>query len=84
MVVGIGTYLSGYFGLSYPLGLTDCLIWGSLISAIDPVATLAIFNSLDVPPKLYMLVFGESVLNDAVSVVISPAIYVQLMNSRTD
>lgn len=48
----------------------DCLIWGSLISAIDPVATLAIFNALDAPPQLYMLVFGESVLNDAVSVVL--------------
>eukprot|EP00961_Rhodomonas_salina_P131520 1770138-Rhodomonas_salina.1 len=33
----------------------------------DPVATLAIFHTLDVNPTLYMLVFGESVLNDAVA-----------------
>lgn len=59
-----------------------CLLWficiaiklcsfafGSLISAVDPVATLAIFHALDVDPTLNMLVFGESVLNDAVSIV---------------
>jgi sodium/hydrogen exchanger 8 len=34
------------------------------------VATLAIFNALDVDPTLYMYVFGESVLNDAVAVVL--------------
>ena len=43
--------------------------FGSLISAVDPVATLAIFHALDVDPTLNMLVFGESVLNDAVSIV---------------
>ncbi len=32
------------------------------------MATLAIFHTLDVNPTLYMLVFGESVLNDAVAV----------------
>ena len=46
------------------------LTFGSLISAVDPVATLAIFNALDVNPTLHMLVFGESVLNDAVAVVL--------------
>jgi len=46
------------------------LAFGSLISAVDPVATLAIFNALNVDQTLYMLVFGESVLNDAVAVVL--------------
>lgn len=38
---------------------------GSAISSIDPVATLAVLNEVEVPPLLYNLVFGESVLNDA-------------------
>ena len=45
--------------------------FGSLISAVDPVATLAIFHALHVDPTLNMLVFGESVLNDAVSIVLT-------------
>lgn len=47
------------------------VVWlpaGALISATDPVATLSVFSQLDVPPLLYNIVFGESVLNDAVSV----------------
>jgi solute carrier family 9 (sodium/hydrogen exchanger), member 8 len=46
------------------------MIFGSLISAVDPVATLAIFHAIDVDPTLYMLVFGESVLNDAIAIVL--------------
>ena len=38
---------------------------------VDPVATLAIFNALDIDPILNMLVFGESILNDAVAIVLS-------------
>lgn len=45
--------------------------FGSLISAVDPVATIAIFNALHVDPVLNMLVFGESILNDAVSIVLT-------------
>ena len=45
--------------------------FGCLISAVDPVATLAIFHALDLDPTLNMLVFGESVLNDAVSIVMT-------------
>ena len=43
---------------------------GALISATDPVATLSIFSDMDVPPVLYNLVFGESVLNDATAIVL--------------
>ena len=42
-----------------------------MISAIDPVATISIFKSLRVSEKLYMIVFGESVVNDAVSIALA-------------
>ena len=39
------------------------------LSATDPVTILAIFNQYKVDPKLYSIIFGESLLNDAVSIV---------------
>jgi len=47
----------------------ECLIFGSTLSATDPVTILAIFNQYKVDPKLYTVIFGESLLNDAVSIV---------------
>ena len=55
----------------YPLSVAESFAFGSLISAVDPVATLAIFQAIDTDPVLYMLVFGESVLNDAVAIVLT-------------
>ncbi|KAL0268570.1 UNVERIFIED_CONTAM: hypothetical protein PYX00_010457 [Menopon gallinae] len=52
----------------------DTLYFGALISSTDPLTILAIFNDLQVDVNLYALVFGESVLNDAVSIVLSGAI----------
>jgi len=45
-------------------------MYGAAISSIDPVATLAILHNANAPPVLYSLVFGESVLNDAVAIVL--------------
>uniref|UniRef100_A0A8C7PQY1 Sodium/hydrogen exchanger n=1 Tax=Oncorhynchus mykiss TaxID=8022 RepID=A0A8C7PQY1_ONCMY len=53
---------------------TDCLLFGAIVSATDPVTVLAIFNELQVDVDLYALLFGESVLNDAVAVVLSSSI----------
>lgn len=55
----------------YKLTFVESFAFGSLISAVDPVATLAIFHALNVDQVLYMLVFGESILNDAVSIVLT-------------
>ncbi|CAE7564401.1 Slc9a8, partial [Symbiodinium pilosum] len=44
--------------------------YGSLIAATDPVATLATYASLKVEPVLNIMVFGESMINDAVAIVI--------------
>ena len=50
----------------------ESLLFGALISAVDPVATLSILGApeLNLDPLLYSLVFGESVLNDAVAIVL--------------
>uniref|UniRef100_A0A8C3RX33 Sodium/hydrogen exchanger n=1 Tax=Chelydra serpentina TaxID=8475 RepID=A0A8C3RX33_CHESE len=53
---------------------TDCLLFGAVISATDPVTVLAIFNDLHADVDLYALLFGESVLNDAVAIVLSSSI----------
>ncbi|XP_075734807.1 na[+]/H[+] hydrogen exchanger 1 isoform X2 [Rhipicephalus microplus] len=71
-------YESGYnlhkADVAYKLDFTESFAFGSLISAVDPVATLAIFHALDIDPVLNMLVFGESILNDAVSIVLATTI----------
>lgn len=77
----VSTFVIGY--LVYWTGLTglinidstspmESLVFGSLISAVDPVATLSIMGNpeLNCDTLLYSLVFGESVLNDAVAIVL--------------
>lgn len=50
--------------------LAELLAFGALLSATDPVTTLSVFQEKKVDPHLFYLVFGESVLNDAVGLVL--------------
>lgn len=54
------------------LPLLDSLVFGSLISSIDPVATLGILASVGVSQTdtLYTLIFGEALLNDGIAIVL--------------
>lgn len=49
--------------------MKDSFAFGSLISATDPVAVLAIFKEMDADENLYSIVFGESIFNDAIGIV---------------
>lgn len=70
LAVGGLVYIAGKANLAYPLDLLPCLMFGALISATDPVTVLATFQELQVEQNMYALVFGESVLNDAVAIVL--------------
>ncbi|KAL6854576.1 hypothetical protein ACP4OV_019138 [Aristida adscensionis] len=67
-VTGLLVYLGGLTFLMYKLPLVECLMFGALISATDPVTVLSIFQELGTDVNLYALVFGESVLNDAMAI----------------
>ncbi|XP_038050054.1 sodium/hydrogen exchanger 9-like [Patiria miniata] len=79
----IGTTISCFVvgGIMYALvvkamgrtdfSIQDSLLFGALISATDPVTVLAVFHDLQVDVDMFILVFGESVLNDAVAIVLS-------------
>jgi solute carrier family 9 (sodium/hydrogen exchanger), member 8 len=72
-VVGLGTWYAAHLGLISAIDKSnpmEALLFGALISAVDPVATLSILGNaeLDCDRLLYSLVFGESVLNDAIAI----------------
>ena len=58
----------GFYGLE--ISFLNSLIVGSILSSTDPVTILSLFQQLKVDPKLYTIIFGESLLNDSVAIVL--------------
>jgi len=53
-----------------PFELGHAFLLASMIAATDPISVLALFRTLGVTKRLYLLVEGESLLNDGVAVVV--------------
>lgn len=76
----LGTFIAIFCSsiLFYFVGLTpyspeftwrEAFAFGSLISATDPVSVLAIFKEMDADINLNAIIFGESIFNDAIGIV---------------
>lgn len=76
--VVIAVFVTGFiinYSLNSILGtikipLIACLLFGAVISSTDPISVLAIFKELGVPKRLSLIVDGESLFNDGISVVV--------------
>ncbi|MFP6805872.1 MAG: cation:proton antiporter [Pseudomonadales bacterium] len=63
----IGLIIAGFTDFS----IMVALLLGAILSATDPVAVISIFKQLGVPERLTVLVEGESLFNDATSLVLA-------------
>lgn len=70
LVLGIILWLWTRIPLEFEISFVETFAVGATLSATDPVTILAIFNAYKVDPKLYTVIFGESILNDAIAIVL--------------
>ena len=47
-----------------------CLVFGIILSAVDPVAVIAVFEAVHADKDLHYLIFGEALWNDGVTFVL--------------
>lgn len=59
-------FLLPFVGVEIPFILA--LMFGAIISAVDPVAVISLFKETNAPKRLTMIFEGESLLNDATAV----------------
>jgi NhaP-type Na+/H+ or K+/H+ antiporter len=69
----LGTVMMAFYimyALPYHFNWSLALAFGAVLSATDPVAVMALLNSLGASPALSMMIGGESLLNDGSAMVL--------------
>ena len=78
----IGAYLMGSFIYycipSMHWNWNLCMLFGSILSATDPVAVVALLKDAGASPKLTILIIGESLMNDGTAMVLF-TLYLNIM-----
>lgn len=59
----------GYFVFPYSWSFNFSMMFGSILSATDPVAVSALLEQVGAPPRLKVHISGESLLNDGAAIV---------------
>lgn len=69
---------------SFPM--LDSLVFGALISSIDPVAILSVLTHLNLDQRdtIFILVFGESLLNDGIAITVFQTLVNRFDGKTTD
>jgi NhaP-type Na+/H+ or K+/H+ antiporter len=59
-------------GICTPIPFVEALTFGALISSIDPIAVLSVLSNMGMTDTdtIYVVIFGESLLNDGVAIVL--------------
>ena len=68
-VISVLLVLCKFYNLT-DLSMKEICAFGSLISATDPVSVLAIMQRMNTELNLHAYIFGESIFNDAVTIVL--------------
>jgi solute carrier family 9 (sodium/hydrogen exchanger), member 8 len=68
-ICSILMWVFSWLALEQGWSFVESLVFGSIISSTDPVTVLSLLPS-SVDRRLYMLIFGESALNDAVAIIL--------------
>jgi NhaP-type Na+/H+ or K+/H+ antiporter len=70
LIVHRGSLLFPHF--CSPIPFVEALTFGALISSIDPIAVLSVLSNMGMTDTdtIYVVIFGESLLNDGVAIVL--------------
>jgi monovalent cation:H+ antiporter, CPA1 family len=80
MLISAGLIASGmHYLLDFPW--IPALLFGSLISATDPISVLSLFKKIGAPKRLQAIVEGESLFNDGTTLVLF-GIILEIANSQ--
>ena len=75
IIAVVGQFVFGF-------SLAVAILFGAIIMPTDPVSVLAVFEDLGVPERLNILVEGESLLNDGVSIVVYSSILAVIIEAE--
>lgn len=70
LFVGFGLIIAAFNGSISPISFREAFAFASLISSTDPIAVLAVLKDLGASSHLTSIIGGESLLNDAVAIIL--------------
>lgn len=76
--------VGGVVSYGSDISLGEAIVFGSLISATDPVAVVSLFRTLGVSHRLATIIEGESLLNDGTAIVVFNLALLACMSGKFD